>query len=131
VPAREAVAVAAGAGEADDVFAIFGARRWGDGWPAGFYFGPILGRDDSGNWPATMSNPTQRPKLRLGQVVFPYSSFTFSFFFSSFCPPFIAYVKSLPPADSNLPETQLGPLGRVLMVAGQLPLVIAPQIDPK
>jgi mono/diheme cytochrome c family protein len=41
----------------------------------------------------------------------------------------IAYVKSLPAADSNLPATQLGPLGRVLLVAGQLPLVIAPQVD--
>ncbi len=41
----------------------------------------------------------------------------------------IAYIKSLPPVDSNLPGTQLGPLGRVLLVAGQLPLVIAPQID--
>lgn len=41
----------------------------------------------------------------------------------------IAYIKSLPAADSNLPSTQLGPLGRVLLVAGQLPLVIAPQID--
>jgi mono/diheme cytochrome c family protein len=41
----------------------------------------------------------------------------------------IAYVKSLPPADSSLPATALGPLGRVLLVAGQLPLVIAPQID--
>jgi mono/diheme cytochrome c family protein len=41
----------------------------------------------------------------------------------------IAYVRSLPPADSSLPATQLGPLGRVLLVVGQLPLVIAPQID--
>jgi len=41
----------------------------------------------------------------------------------------IAYVRSLPAADSNLPSTQLGVLGRVLLVAGQLPLVIAPQID--
>jgi mono/diheme cytochrome c family protein len=41
----------------------------------------------------------------------------------------IAYIKSLPPVDSNLPPTQLGPLGRVLMVAGQLPLVIASRID--
>jgi cytochrome c553 len=42
----------------------------------------------------------------------------------------IAYLKTLPPADSHLPATQLGPLGRVLLVAGQLPLIIAPQIDP-
>ena len=42
----------------------------------------------------------------------------------------IADIKSLPPVDSNLPATQLGPLGRVLMVAGQLPIVIAPKIDP-
>jgi mono/diheme cytochrome c family protein len=41
----------------------------------------------------------------------------------------IAYIKSLPAADSSLPPTALGPLGRVLLVAGQLPLVIAPQID--
>ena len=41
----------------------------------------------------------------------------------------IAYIKSLPPVDSNLPPTQLGPLGRVLMVAGQLPIVIASRLD--
>jgi mono/diheme cytochrome c family protein len=41
----------------------------------------------------------------------------------------IAYIKSLPSADSNLPATALGPLGRVLLVAGQLQLVVAPQID--
>jgi mono/diheme cytochrome c family protein len=41
----------------------------------------------------------------------------------------IAYVKSVPPVDSNWPTTQLGPLGRVLMVAGQLPVVIAAKID--
>ena len=41
----------------------------------------------------------------------------------------VAYIRSLPAADSSLPATSLGPLGRVLLVAGQLPLVIAPQID--
>ena len=41
----------------------------------------------------------------------------------------IAYVKSVPPVDSNWPATQLGPLGRVLLVAGQLPAVIAERID--
>ncbi len=41
----------------------------------------------------------------------------------------IAYVKSVPPVDSNLPATELRPLGRILLVAGQLPLVIASQID--
>jgi mono/diheme cytochrome c family protein len=41
----------------------------------------------------------------------------------------LAYVKSLPPVDSSLPGISLGPLGRVLLVAGQLPIVIAEKID--
>ena len=41
----------------------------------------------------------------------------------------IAYIQSLPPVDSNLPASELRPLGRILLVAGQLPLVIAELID--
>ncbi len=37
----------------------------------------------------------------------------------------IAYVKSVPPVDSNLPESTVGPLGRFLYLTGQLPLVPA------
>src|SRR5574342_379505 len=33
----------------------------------------------------------------------------------------IAYLKSLPPVDNELPRTELGPLGRVMLVLGQLP----------
>jgi cytochrome c553 len=33
----------------------------------------------------------------------------------------IAYLKSLPPVDNELPSTKLGPLGRVMMALGQLP----------
>ena len=33
----------------------------------------------------------------------------------------IAYLKSLPPVDNELPKTDLGPLGRVMLVLGQLP----------
>jgi cytochrome c553 len=33
----------------------------------------------------------------------------------------IAYLKSLPPVDNKPPETELGPLGRVMMTLGQLP----------
>src|SRR5574339_1301296 len=33
----------------------------------------------------------------------------------------IAYLKSLPPVDNELPKTELGPLGRVMMTLGQLP----------
>ena len=33
----------------------------------------------------------------------------------------IAYLKSLPPVDHELPKTELGPLGRVMMTLGQLP----------
>jgi cytochrome c553 len=33
----------------------------------------------------------------------------------------IAYLKSLPPVDNELPTTALGPLGRVMLVLGQIP----------
>ena len=33
----------------------------------------------------------------------------------------IAYLKSLPPVDNELPKTDLGPLGRVMLALGQLP----------
>ena len=38
----------------------------------------------------------------------------------------IAYLKSLPPVDNELPKTDLGPLGRVMLTLGQLP----PEIEP-
>ena len=41
----------------------------------------------------------------------------------------ISYVRSLPPVDNDLPKTQLRMMGRILMVMGQLPVLIAPRID--
>jgi mono/diheme cytochrome c family protein len=41
----------------------------------------------------------------------------------------IAYVKSLPPADSDLPKTEFRLLGRVLLLAGALPAPDASVID--
>ena len=38
----------------------------------------------------------------------------------------IAYLKSLPPVDKEMPPTDLGPLGRVMLALGQLP----PEIEP-
>ena len=38
----------------------------------------------------------------------------------------IAYMKSLPPADNVMPETNLGPLGRVFLALGLLPPEITP-----
>jgi mono/diheme cytochrome c family protein len=38
----------------------------------------------------------------------------------------IAYLKSLPPVDNEMPKTDLGPLGRVMLALGQLP----PEIEP-
>ena len=38
----------------------------------------------------------------------------------------IAYLKSLPPIDNEMPKTDLGPLGRVMLALGQLP----PEIEP-
>lgn len=40
----------------------------------------------------------------------------------------IAYLKSLPPVDNELPETELGPLGRVMLALGQLPPEIVPNV---
>ena len=41
----------------------------------------------------------------------------------------LAYVKSLPPVDSDLPDSRVGPLGRLLLLAGRLPLLPAELID--
>jgi mono/diheme cytochrome c family protein len=40
----------------------------------------------------------------------------------------IAYLKSLPPVDNELPPTDLGPLGRVMLALGQLPPEIIPNV---
>ena len=41
----------------------------------------------------------------------------------------IAYVKTLPPIDNELPSGSMGPLGRALLVAGKLPILHAERID--
>ena len=41
----------------------------------------------------------------------------------------IAYGRSRPPQDHELPPQRFGPLGRVLFVAGQIPLVPAEEVD--
>jgi mono/diheme cytochrome c family protein len=40
----------------------------------------------------------------------------------------IAYLKNLPPVANELPETDLGPLGRVMLTLGQLPPEIVPNV---
>ena len=40
----------------------------------------------------------------------------------------IAYLKSLSPVDNELPKTDLGPLGRVMLTLGQLPPEIVPNV---
>ncbi len=41
----------------------------------------------------------------------------------------IAYLKSLAPVDSDLPEESVGPIARVLTLAGQFPLLAAEAVD--
>ena len=41
----------------------------------------------------------------------------------------IAYLRSVPAVDTDHAPTALGPLGRVLLVTGQLPIMIVPRID--
>jgi mono/diheme cytochrome c family protein len=41
----------------------------------------------------------------------------------------IAYLKTLPPVDHQVTEDSVGPLGRVLLLAGQLPLLPVEMID--
>jgi cytochrome c553 len=40
----------------------------------------------------------------------------------------IAYLKSLPPVDNEMPETELGPLGRVMLALALLPPEIIPNV---
>jgi mono/diheme cytochrome c family protein len=42
----------------------------------------------------------------------------------------IAYVRSVPPVDNVTRPWELRPLGRILLVTGQLPIMIADRIDP-
>jgi mono/diheme cytochrome c family protein len=41
----------------------------------------------------------------------------------------IAYLKTLPPVDNTLPASYVGPLGRILYLTGELPLISAEIID--
>lgn len=41
----------------------------------------------------------------------------------------IAYVKQVPPVANELPASRVGPLGRMLLVTGDLPLLAAERID--
>ena len=41
----------------------------------------------------------------------------------------IAYLKTLPPVDNELPASSVGPLGKLLFVAGKMPLVPAELVD--
>lgn len=41
----------------------------------------------------------------------------------------VSYIKSVPPVDNPLPENSVGPLGRILYVTGQLPLLPVELID--
>lgn len=41
----------------------------------------------------------------------------------------IAYLKSVPPVDNELPKRSIGPLGRLLVALGQFPQPQAPRID--
>ena len=40
----------------------------------------------------------------------------------------IAYLKSLPPVDNELPKAELGPIGRVMLTLGQLPPDLIPDV---
>ena len=41
----------------------------------------------------------------------------------------VAYVKSVPPVDNEVPAVTVGPVGRALMVAGRMPMLHAERID--
>lgn len=41
----------------------------------------------------------------------------------------IAYIRNLPPVDSDLPVTEIRPVGRALLAFGQLDILIAPRIN--
>jgi mono/diheme cytochrome c family protein len=41
----------------------------------------------------------------------------------------VSWIESVPPVDRTMPKTSIGPLGRVLFLAGQVPLVPAELVD--
>jgi mono/diheme cytochrome c family protein len=62
-----------------------------------------------------------------GLVVMP--SFSYQYLSDADLADIIAYARSRPAADSNLPDTDIRPLGRILVAVGQLPAPDAASID--
>jgi cytochrome c553 len=66
---------------------------------------------------------------REGKPLIFMPSEVFMFFSDEDLSALIAYLKSIPPVDRELPPTRVGPLGRILFLAGAIPLVPAELIE--
>ncbi len=64
-----------------------------------------------------------------GQALIFMPSYEYYFFNDADLGAMIAYIKGTPPVDSDLPPIQVGPLGRILFLAGQFPLLAAEDIN--
>jgi cytochrome c553 len=109
----------------------FGGTVYADMGPMGRIAGPNLTRG-RGGLPADFSIEDWVRAIRFGVhrdgtslIVMP--SEVFSHFSDRDLASMIAYLQSLPPVDREVPRTQFGWLGRALLAAGRLNILVAPK----
>lgn len=106
-----------------------GGKVYADAGPLGIIVGPNLTRGRGGlgttltdaDWVRAMRRGVRADGRSL--IVMP--SETFVHLGRSDLAAVIAYVKTRPPVDRELPATRFRPLGRALLVAGKLPILVA------
>src|SRR5688572_5374443 len=95
---------------------------------------PLLGRVSSANLTrgysdADMVRAIRHGVSRTGRLLLVMPSDDYYYFSDADLGAIIAYIRSLPPVDNQLPAPELRALGRVLFATGQLPLQPALDID--
>lgn len=107
----------------------FGGAVYADAGPLGFIAGPNLTRGRGGlgatltdqDWERAVRHGVRRDGTSL--IVMPSEAFTE--IDDTDLAAIIAYARHAPPVDRELPPTRFGPMGRALIAAGKLPLLVA------
>jgi mono/diheme cytochrome c family protein len=108
-----------------------GGKVYADMGPVGVVAGPNLTRGRGGigesltvaDWVRAIRFGVRRDSTSL--IVMP--SEVFAYLSDADLAALIAYARGVPPVDREVPATRFGPLGRALLAAGKLPVLVAPK----
>jgi len=107
----------------------FGGRVYMDVGPLGIVVGPNLTAGRGGAAPTLDTDDWVRAirhgLTRDGRSLIVMPSETFVHMGEEDLAALIAYVRSVPPVDRELPQTRLKLLGKVMLLAGRLPILVA------